>query len=158
MKNVLYPWEAKHYKLVLVVIAMWARLLVSEIRRGWVVRKDMQVTTADFKMKNVLLKSKPDCTSGYTYLCIWDTCAFGILRPEKKYRSIVSTYFKGCHAIIIVFDAAENSTFYCSAISFYCAVKEWYELCLSKAGHAVVLLVGNKNDVEPAVEKEKVEG
>jgi hypothetical protein len=37
-------------------------------------------------------------------------------------------------------------------------VKEWYELCLRKAGVVVVLLVGNKNDLEPTAEKEKVEG
>lgn len=43
-------------------------------------------------MKNITIKEKP------VKLYIWDTAG------SEKYRSIVSTYFKGCQGVIIVFD------------------------------------------------------
>ena len=54
--------------------------------------KETQVTTIDFKIKNITLGVTP------VKLYIWDTAG------QEKYRSIVSTYFKGCHGVLIVFD------------------------------------------------------
>ena len=43
-------------------------------------------------MKQININNSP------VKLYIWDTAG------SEKYRSIVSTYFKGCHGIIVVFD------------------------------------------------------
>jgi GTPase SAR1 family protein len=43
-------------------------------------------------MKNVNIKGQ------LVKLYIWDTAG------QEKYRSIVSTYFKGCHGILLIFD------------------------------------------------------
>ena len=53
------------------------------------------MTTVDFKMKNINYKGKP------VKLYIWDTAG------QEKFRSIVSTYFKGCNGIILVFDVSK---------------------------------------------------
>ena len=45
-----------------------------------------------FKIKNILIGKDP------VKLYIWDTAG------SEKYRSIVSTYFKGCDGVILVFD------------------------------------------------------
>ena len=50
------------------------------------------MTTIDFKMKNIQLNERP------AKLYIWDTAG------QEKYRSIVSTYFKGCHGVLMMFD------------------------------------------------------
>lgn len=54
--------------------------------------KDTMVTTIDFKMKCTTVNDKP------VKLYVWDTAG------SEKYRSIVSTYFKGCQGVAIVFD------------------------------------------------------
>lgn len=54
--------------------------------------KDTMVTTIDFKMKHITVDNKP------IKLYVWDTAG------SEKYRSIVSTYFKGCQGVVIVFD------------------------------------------------------
>lgn len=54
--------------------------------------KDTLVTAIDFKMKGITIDNKP------VKLYIWDTAG------SEKYRSIVSTYFKGCQGVVIVFD------------------------------------------------------
>lgn len=61
--------------------------------------KDTLVTAVDFKMKNITIKEKP------VKLYIWDTAG------SEKYRSIVSTYFKGCQGVIIVFDLSRYIIF-----------------------------------------------
>ncbi len=54
-----------------------------------------QVTTVDFKIKSITLKGKA------AKLYIWDTAG------QEKYRAIVSTYFKGCHGILLIFDVSK---------------------------------------------------
>jgi Ras-related protein Rab-18 len=89
--------EEKRYKFVLVGDSNVGKtaLFWRFVEGGFMGRKDTQVTTVDFKMKNVMLGTKP------VKLYIWDTAG------QEKYRSIVSTYFKGCHGIVIVFDVAK---------------------------------------------------
>jgi Ras-related protein Rab-1A len=86
------------------------------------------VTTIDFKMKDINLKNKP------IKLFIWDTAG------QERYRSIVATYFKGCHGILMVFDLSKET-------SFKNIKDQWYDLCKTKADKALILLIGNKNDL-----------
>lgn len=100
--------------------------------------KDTQVTTIDFKIKNINLKDKP------AKLYIWDTAG------QEKYRSIVSTYFKGCHGVLMVFDLSSEK-------SFANIKEQWYDLCRTKADKAVIMLLGNKNDLERRVKESEVQ-
>lgn len=99
---------------------------------SFLAEKETQVTTIDFKIKNINLNDKP------VKLYLWDTAG------QEKYRSIVSTYFKGCHGIMIVFDLSRES-------SFRNVKEQWYDLCRSKADTAAIILVGNKNDLDRRV-------
>jgi Ras-related protein Rab-1A len=99
--------------------------------------KDTQVTTIDFKIKNIQLKDKP------AKLYIWDTAG------QEKYRSIVSTYFKGCHGVLMVFDLSSER-------SFKNIKEQWYDLCRTKADKAVIILLGNKSDLERRVSEAEI--
>ncbi len=99
--------------------------------------KDTQVTTIDFKIKNINLKDKP------VKLYIWDTAG------QEKYRSIVSTYFKGCNGVLMVFDLSSEK-------SFKNIKEQWYDLCRVKADKAVIMLLGNKSDLERRVSEAEV--
>ena len=96
--------------------------------------KETQVTTIDFKIKNINLHNK------LAKLYIWDTAG------QEKYRSIVSTYFKGCHGVVLVFDHSREQ-------SFKDATEQWYDLCKLKAENSIIVLVGNKNDLEKKVDE-----
>jgi Ras-related protein Rab-1A len=76
-------------------------------------------------------------------LYIWDTAG------QEKYRSIVSTYFKGCHGVLMVFDLSNEK-------SFKNIKEQWYDLCRTKADKAVIMLLGNKNDLERRVSEAEV--
>lgn len=54
--------------------------------------REQTVTTIDFKMKNITYNDE------LIKLYIWDTAG------QERFRSIVETYFKGCHGILLVFD------------------------------------------------------
>lgn len=89
--------EEKKYKFILVgdsnvgKTALFWRFVEGEFNS----EKSTQVTTVDFKIKNITLKGKP------AKLYIWDTAG------QEKYRSIVSTYFKGCHGTLLIFDVSK---------------------------------------------------
>lgn len=86
--------QEKKYKYILVgdsnvgKTALFWRFVEGNFSEG----KNTLVTTVDFKMKNISVNN----TNAKLY--IWDTAG------QEKYRSIVSTYFKGCHGIFLVFD------------------------------------------------------
>lgn len=86
--------QEKKYKLILVgdsnvgKTALFCRFIEGTFSND----KNTLVTTVDFKMKNITINSNP------IKLYIWDTAG------QEKYRSIVSTYFKGCHGVFLVFD------------------------------------------------------
>ena len=95
------------------------------------------MTTIDFKMKNITLHNKS------AKLYIWDTAG------QEKYRSIVSTYFKGCHGVLMMFDLSSER-------SFKNTKEQWYDLCRTKADKAVIMLLGNKSDLERRVSEAEV--
>jgi small GTP-binding protein len=107
------------------------------IEGDFLAEKDTQVTTIDFKIKNVQIGEKG------VKLYIWDTAG------TEKYRSIVSTYFKGCHGVLMVFDVSSER-------SFKNIKEQWYDLCRSKAYNAVIILLGNKSDLERKVSEEEI--
>ena len=83
----------------------------------------------DFKLKNIEIEGKK------IKLQIWDTAG------EERFRTITTSYYKGAHAILIVFDISEKDSFE--------HVKNWVADIDKFAKQGVLrILVGNKCDLE----------
>ena len=83
----------------------------------------------DFKLKNIELDNKK------IKLQIWDTAG------QERFRTITTSYYKGAHAILIVFDITDKETFE--------HVKNWMQDIDKFAKQGVYrILVGNKCDLE----------
>ena len=89
--------QEKKYKLILVGDSNVGKtaLFWRFIEGTFSGEKNTLVTTVDFKMKTLPVNNIP------IKLYIWDTAG------QEKYRSIVSTYFKGCHGVFLVFDLSK---------------------------------------------------
>ena len=83
----------------------------------------------DFKLKNIEIDNKK------IKLQIWDTAG------QERFRTITTSYYKGAHAILVVYDITEKDSFD--------HVKNWMA-DIDKFGKEGVLrvLVGNKCDLE----------
>ena len=83
----------------------------------------------DFKIRNVKMGDQT------VKLNIWDTAG------QERFKTITSTYYKGAHGIIIVYDITDRESFN--------NVNTWLSEVRKHAGGQVVkLLVGNKCDLE----------
>lgn len=83
----------------------------------------------DFKIKTVELDGKT------VKLQIWDTAG------QERFRTITSSYYRGSHGIIIVYDVTDQESFN--------GVKMWLQEIDRYATSTVLkLLVGNKCDLE----------
>lgn len=94
----------------------------------------------DFKINNVRLDSETNVK-----LNIWDTAG------QERFKTITSTYYKGCHGVVIVFDLTDKKTFD--------NVSNWYQDAQKyTSDDSVKILVGNKCDLEQEREVSKQEG
>mmetsp|Transcript_395 Transcript_395/g.423 ORF Transcript_395/g.423 Transcript_395/m.423 type:complete len:207 (-) Transcript_395:34-654(-) len=83
----------------------------------------------DFKIKTVEVENK------VVKLQIWDTAG------QEKFRTITSSYYRGAHGIIVVYDVTNRESFE--------NVKNWMNEITRYASENVNrLLVGNKSDLE----------
>lgn len=81
----------------------------------------------DFKIRTIELDGK------VIKLQIWDTAG------QERFRTITSSYYRGAHGIIVVYDCTDQETF--------SNLKQWLEEIDRYACDNVnKLLVGNKND------------
>ncbi|KAH7096237.1 GTP-binding protein ypt1 [Auriculariales sp. MPI-PUGE-AT-0066] len=90
------------------------------------------VTTigVDFKFRTIELEGKT------VKLQIWDTAG------QERFRTITSSYYRGAHGIIVVYDVTDMETF--------TNVKQWLQEIDRHASEGVEkLLVGNKSDLTP---------
>ncbi len=74
-------------------------------------------------------------------LQIWDTAG------QERFRSITESFYKGCNAVLLVFDLSDRESFV--------KVKTWLSNIHEKAGMGVlIVLLGNKCDLrtKPGVE------
>ncbi|KAJ3097172.1 GTP-binding protein of the rab [Phlyctochytrium bullatum] len=82
----------------------------------------------DFKIRTIELEGKT------VKLQIWDTAG------QERFRTITSTYYRGAHGIIVVYDVTDQDTFN--------NVKQWLQEIDRYASEGVnKLLVGNKSDL-----------
>ena len=78
-------------------------------------------------------------------LQIWDTAG------QERYRSLTSSYYKGCHGCFIVYDITNEASFQ--------SISTWYEQAVKEAGKDVsLILVGNKCDLENERKVSKEQG
>jgi len=82
----------------------------------------------DFKIRTIEMEGKT------IKLQIWDTAG------QERFRTITSSYYRGAHGIIIVYDCTDKESF--------SNVKHWMQEIEKYASDSVnKLLVGNKNDL-----------
>jgi len=82
----------------------------------------------DFKIKTI------DIDGSKVKLQIWDTAG------QERFRTITSSYYRGAHGIIVVYDVTEQKTF--------TNITKWLKEIDTFAGPLVQkVLVGNKNDM-----------
>ncbi|KAI8606945.1 ras-related protein rab-1A [Chytriomyces sp. MP71] len=82
----------------------------------------------DFKIRTIELEGKT------VKLQIWDTAG------QERFRTITSSYYRGAHGIIVVYDVTDQDTFN--------NVKQWLQEIDRYAVEGVnKLLVGNKSDL-----------
>ncbi|GAA6063999.1 hypothetical protein JCM10212_000153 [Sporobolomyces blumeae] len=82
----------------------------------------------DFKIRTIELEGKT------VKLQIWDTAG------QERFRTITSSYYRGAHGIIVVYDVTDADTF--------SNVKQWLQEIDRYACEGVnKLLVGNKSDL-----------
>eukprot|EP01084_Bolivina_argentea_P124723 220994_1 len=83
----------------------------------------------DFKIQTIDLESKT------IKLQIWDTAG------QERFRTITSSYYRGAHGIIVVYDVTDRDSFQ--------NVKQWlHEIDRYACENVNKLLVGNKSDLE----------
>jgi Ras-related protein Rab-1A len=83
----------------------------------------------DFKIRTLDLNSK------IAKLQIWDTAG------QERFKNITSSYYKGAHGVILVYDITDRSSFK--------DVENWLQEVQKHANENIVkLLVGNKCDLE----------
>jgi len=82
----------------------------------------------DFKIRTIELDGKT------IKLQIWDTAG------QERFRTITSSYYRGAHGIIVVYDVTDQESFN--------NVKQWlHEIDRYAAENVNKLLVGNKSDL-----------
>ncbi|KAL0476558.1 Ras-related protein Rab [Acrasis kona] len=94
----------------------------------------------DFKVKKLTI----DGTE--VKVQVWDTAG------QERYNTISSTYYRGCHGVVIVYDVTDKKSFE--------SVKRWIteiEKFTAPSSDLLVTLVGNKSDDEHLRQVQKKE-
>lgn len=89
----------------------------------------MSTIGVDFKIKTIDIDGKT------AKLQIWDTAG------QDRFRTITSSYYRGAHGIIVVYDVTQRETF--DHVSMWMGEIEKYA-----NDNVVKLLVGNKSDMD----------
>ena len=96
---------------------------------------EKQLTTigVDFKVKYVEVKDRK------FKLAIWDTAG------QERFRTLTSSYYRGAHALILVYDTSDRKTF--ENLTYWLEEVKKY----STNADALIMIVGNKLDASREV-------
>ncbi|KAF9116446.1 GTP-binding protein of the rab [Mortierella sp. AM989] len=96
---------------------------------------DFKIRTIELEGKTVKLQIvRKLAYAGYAFGTHWDTAG------QERFRTITSSYYRGAHGIIVVYDVTDQDTF--------ANVKQWLAEIDRYASEGVnKLLVGNKSDL-----------
>jgi Ras-related protein Rab-18 len=128
--TVLHPVETHTVKLLILGAASVGKssLLLRFTDQQWLPENEAQPTVGvDNWTHKLEVKGK------HVNLCIWDTPG------EESFRTIVSSYYRGTQAIILVYDISNRQSF--ETIEWWFAVRSQHA-----PKSAVKILVGNKAD------------
>ena len=93
----------------------------------------------DFKVKSLEVENKS------IKLQIWDTAG------QERFRNVISSYFKGAHGILLIFDITSRDSFK--------ELENWLgEVERNASSQILKILIGNKCDLEEEREISKDEG
>ena len=93
----------------------------------------------DFKVKSLEIENKS------IKLQIWDTAG------QERFRNVISSYFKGAHGILLIFDITSRDSFK--------ELENWLAEVEKNASTQILkILIGNKYDLEEEREISKDEG
>ena len=91
----------------------------------------MPTIGVDFRIKSM------EIDSSYVKMQIWDTAG------QERFKTITSSYYKGAHGLIVVFDLTDRQSFL--------DLENWLlEIEKHASDRVVKLLIGNKLDLEGA--------
>jgi len=140
--TVLHPVETHTVKLLILGGASVGKssLLLRFTDQQWLPENEAQPTVGvDNWTHKLEVKGK------HVNLCIWDTPG------EESFRTIVSSYYRGTQAIILVYDISNRQSF--ETIEWWFAVRSQHA-----PKSAVKILVGNKTDNEHTRQISTAEG
>mmetsp|Transcript_18166 Transcript_18166/g.20210 ORF Transcript_18166/g.20210 Transcript_18166/m.20210 type:complete len:213 (-) Transcript_18166:108-746(-) len=103
--------------------------------------RDQHITTIgiDFKVKLVTVDGEK------TKLQIWDTAG------QERFHTLTTSYYRGAHAIILVYDVAHRKSFE--------NVEKWMrDISKFAAPHIQLVLIGNKSDLVHSRKVKESEG
>lgn len=86
----------------------------------------------DFKIKTLIVDNK------LVKLQIWDTAG------QERFKTITSSYYRGAHGIIIVYDITDRKSF-SDIINWIAEIKRY------SGNNAIIMIVGNKSDMKERV-------
>ncbi|XP_068982229.1 ras-related protein Rab-43 isoform X1 [Bombus flavifrons] len=112
--------------------------VVQRFRSGTFIERHGNTIGVDFSMKTVLIDDKK------VKLQIWDTAG------QERFRTITQSYYRSANGVIVVYDITKRSTFL--------SLQHWVEeVRRYTSSHVLLILVGNKCDLESLREVEKGE-
>ncbi|GAB1869865.1 Ras-related protein Rab-10 [Camponotus japonicus] len=112
--------------------------VVQRFRSGTFVERHGNTIGVDFTMKTVLIDGKR------IKLQIWDTAG------QERFRTITQSYYRCANGVIVVYDITKRSTFL--------SLQRWVEeVRRYSSSHVLLVLVGNKCDLENLREVQKAE-
>ncbi|CAL7949674.1 unnamed protein product [Xylocopa violacea] len=127
--------------------------VVQRFRSGTFIERHGNTIGVDFSMKTVLIDDKKVKSFvrikilkklQLLQLQIWDTAG------QERFRTITQSYYRSANGVIVVYDITKRSTFL--------SLQHWVEeVRRYTSSHVLLILVGNKCDLENLREVEKGE-
>lgn len=112
--------------------------VVQRFKAGTFIERHGNTIGVDFTMKEVTVDNKR------VKLQIWDTAG------QERFRTITQSYYRSAHGVILVYDITKRSSFL--------SIQRWMEeVRRYTASNVVIMLIGNKCDLETLREVETVE-